>query len=387
MADNITHGLAAALLAQAGLRQRYGALATVALLVGSELPDIDALFKLGGPVSDFVHHRGITHSLFGGAGLALLGAVLLWSVWRSHPYWRVTWLVYLGVLLHIGMDYLTSYGTQLFLPFDAGHYTADAVFIIDFSYSALMFTALLLVRMVRRQRQGWYGRASLVWVGLGGSAWLAAPALVERPLALLAWQRAGLHVMGCAAVVGLMAWVCRQWKAHHAVVFGQVGVGVVVGYVALCVVNHAVVQHQMASALGPQILSVRRLAALPVAGGGALQWRAIAETDTTYLVSDVSVFPVTVTAPQIIVKGPDNSVIRAASRYRLVRVFWDFARFPVIDYREQEAETIVRYTDLRFSGDGRNRSWFDLTVRLDPTGRVQVIEFLNRLFHPNQPEF
>ena len=117
MADNITHGLAAALLAQAGLRQRYGAVATVALLVGSELPDLDALFELGGPVSGFVYHRGITHSLLGGAGLALLGAALLWSVWRSHPYWRVTWLVYLGVLLHIGMDYITSYGTQIFLPF------------------------------------------------------------------------------------------------------------------------------------------------------------------------------------------------------------------------------------------------------------------------------
>ena len=107
MADNITHGLAAALLAQAGLRQRYGALATVALLVGSELPDLDCLFKLGGPVADFVHHRGMTHSLCGGAGLALLAAALLWSVWRAQPYWRVTWLVSMGVLLHIGMDYLT----------------------------------------------------------------------------------------------------------------------------------------------------------------------------------------------------------------------------------------------------------------------------------------
>ena len=70
-----------------------------------------------------------------------------------------------------------------------------------------------------------------------------------------------------------------------------------------------------------------------------------------------------------------------------MHVFWDFARFPVIDYRTQGAETVVRYTDLRFSGDGRNRSWFDLTVRLDQAGQVQVIEFLNRLFHPNHPEF
>jgi len=387
MADNITHGLAAALLAQAGLRQRYGALATVALIVGSELPDLDCLFKLGGPVADFVHHRGITHSLCGGAGLALLGAALLWSVWRAHPYWRVAWLVYMGVLLHIGMDYLTSYGTQLFLPFDAGRYTADAVFIIDYCYSGIMITALLLVRMVRRQRQTRYAAASLVWMALGAGVWLTAPAFAQRPLALLALRNAGLYVLLGAAVVGLMAWACRHWQEHRAVVLGQVGVGVLAGYVALCGVAHAVAQHAMASALGPQMAGVRRLAALPVPAGGPLHWRVIAATDTAYLVSHVSVFPATVTAPQMIAKGPDNSIIRTASRYRLVRIFWDFARFPVIDYCEQEDETVVRYVDLRFSGDGRDRSWFDLTVHLDQAGRVQVIEFLNRLFHPKHPEF
>ncbi len=387
MADNITHGLAAALLAQAGLRQRYGALATVALIVGSELPDLDCLFKLGGPVADFVHHRGITHSLCGGAGLALLGAALLWSVWRAHPYWRVTWLVYMGVLLHIGMDYLTSYGTQLFLPFDAGRYTADTLFIIDYCYSGIMITALLLVRMVRRQRQTRYAVASLVWMAFGAGVWLSAPALVQRPLALLALRNAGLYVLLGAAVVGLMAWACRHWQEHRAVVLGQVGVGVLAGYVALCGVAHAVAQHAMASALGPQMAGVRRLAALPMPAGGPLYWRVIATTDTAYLVSHVSVFPATVTAPQMIAKGPDNGIIRAASRYRLVRIFWDFARFPVIDYCEQDGETVVRYVDLRFSGNGRDRSWFDLTVRLDQAGRVQVIEFLNRLFHPKHPEF
>jgi inner membrane protein len=389
MADNITHGLAAALLAQAGLRQRYGALATAALVVGSELPDLDALFELGGTVFGFVHHRGITHSLLGGAGLALFGAALLWSVWRAQPYWRVAGLMYLGVLLHIGMDYLTSYGTQIFLPFHAGHYTADTVYIVDFTYSALMITGLLLVRMVRRQRQERYGRASLVWVGLGGIIWVAAPTLTAGPLTLLALQSAGLHVIACALVVGLMAWLCRHWKERCAVVLGQIGVGAVLGYVVLCMVTHAVAQHQMARALGPQMAQVRRLAALPLPGSGPLQWRTIAVTDTAYLVSRVAIVPGTVTAPQSIAKGPDpdNSVLQAASSYRLVRVFWDFARFPVIDYYTQDAETIVRYTDLRFSGDGRNRSWFDLTIRFDPTGQVQVIEFLNRLFHPTHPEF
>ena len=68
VADNLTHGLAGALLAQTGFRQRYGPAATVALVVGAELPDLDFLFALGGPVSSFVHHRGMTHSLLGAPG-------------------------------------------------------------------------------------------------------------------------------------------------------------------------------------------------------------------------------------------------------------------------------------------------------------------------------
>ena len=114
-----------------------------------------ALFELGGPVFGFVHHRGITHSLFGGAGLALLGAALLWSVWRSHPYWRddmagVSW----GAPAHRdGLPHVLRHADLPAILY-AGHYTADAVFIVDFTYSALMITALLLVRMVRLSASG-----------------------------------------------------------------------------------------------------------------------------------------------------------------------------------------------------------------------------------------
>jgi len=54
MADNITYGLTAALLAHAGLRRRYGASATVALLVGSEIPDRDHYRGEGVPLQSAV---------------------------------------------------------------------------------------------------------------------------------------------------------------------------------------------------------------------------------------------------------------------------------------------------------------------------------------------
>ena len=150
MADNLTHGLAGALLAQTGFQQRYGPAATVALVVGAELPDLDFLFALGGPVLSFVHHRGMTHSLLGGAGLALLSALLLWRFLREHGYWRLVLWTYLGVVLHIGMDALTPYGTQVFWPFTARRYTADAVFILD--YFAQFLTLCSASNLAEAQR-------------------------------------------------------------------------------------------------------------------------------------------------------------------------------------------------------------------------------------------
>ena len=256
------------------------------------------------------------------------------------------------------MDYLTSYGTQLFLPFNVGHYTADAVYIIDCTHSALMITGLLLVRMIRRQRQERYGRASLVWVGLGGIAWLAAPALTERPLTLLALQSAGLHVMAFALVVALMAWVCRHWKEHRAVVFGQVGVGVVLGYVALC---------------GDPCCSAAPDGACTAPCCPPSPWgRAVAMASYRCDGHDLSrqpclYFPRDCDSASEYCERPGLRSQCDPSRQPVPSgaCVWDFARFPVVDYYIQKAETIVRYTDLRFSGDGCNRSWFDLTIHFD----------------------
>ena len=120
--------------------------------------------------------------------------------------------------------------------------------------------------------------------------------------------------------------------------------------------------------------------------GGPLGWRGIAETASTYLVSRITLLPSTVAFPQVIPKGPDSGIVRTTSDYRPVRIFQDFARFPVIEHRQQGTEQIVRYFDLRFIGYGRDKSWFDLEVRLNSAGRVQMIEFLNRAFLPHHPD-
>jgi membrane-bound metal-dependent hydrolase YbcI (DUF457 family) len=386
LVDNLTHGLAGALLAQAGFRQRYGRMATVALVIGAELPDLDVLFDLAGPVVGFQHHRGITHAFTGGLGLALLGAACLYTVLHYRTYWHLVGLMYLGVLLHIWMDYLTPYGTQLFLPFDAGRYAADAVFIIDYFYTAIIVTALLLIRMVRQQRQARYRAASLVWLLAGAGLWYSAPWLVQQPLMLLALRSFGAHLVFFAALIALLTQVGRRWQADRSLMLGRSGVTMLAAYMALCVVNHTVASQRFAAALGPQMADVQRLTALPLPGG-ALRWHGIAEMASAYLVSQVTLFPPTVAPPQIIPKGLDHGIVQATSDYRLVRVFRDFARFPVVEHQHLGSEQVVRYFDLRFTMDGRDRSWFDLEVRLDDTGQVRVIRFLNRVFLPHHSDF
>jgi membrane-bound metal-dependent hydrolase YbcI (DUF457 family) len=385
--DNLTHGLAGALLAQTGFRQRYGPMAMVALVIGAELPDLDFLFDLGGPIVGFQHHRGITHAFAGALGLALLAAGILYTVLRYRPYWSLVGLLYLGALLHIWMDYLTSYGTQIFLPFDAGRYTADAVFIIDFFYTGLIVTALLVIRMVRRQRQRRYGAVSLVGMAVGVGLWLSAVAIVSQPLLRLALRNLGVHLGLFAAVVMVATQVSRRWPGHRDLALGRYGMAALAAYMGLCMVSHAVAKQRFAETLAPRMADVQRVAAIPLPGG-PYRWRGIAETDTAYMVSRIDLVAATVSAPEIVPKGPkDLKVVRATSDYRLVRVFEDFARFPVVEYRWQAGEQVVRYFDLRFTGYGRGRSWFDLEIRLDAGGSVRGIRFLDRVFAPHHPEF
>jgi hypothetical protein len=311
-------------------------------------------------------------------------------------------------------------------------------------FEEIRMVALLLIRMVRQQRQRRYCLLSLVGIGVGSALWASAPllttrpgwllagstgllvaclvvglvhrpppsrdglvrllglevgmgivlwrmigALAERPaLQSLALQSGGVHVAFFACVMGLGAWGGRRWHgAGPTVVLGRCGVAAVVGYMGLCLVSQTVAQHLLARALGPQMATVERLAALPLPGWGPVQWRGIAVTRSSYLVSRVTLVPPTVTPPDVIAKGLDTSLVHALRRYRLVRLFWHRARFPVVEVSEHAAAQTVRYIDLRATGDGRTRTRLGLVVRLNAAGDVQAMEFLNRIFLPTSPDF
>ncbi len=136
--DNVCHTLVGAACAEAGLarRTRFGA---ATLMIAANLPDVDVLvFATELPAVAF--RRGWTHGILAQALLPVVFTALVVAadrIWRPRggaPPLRAGWtllLGYVGVLSHVALDLLNSYGLRVFAPFDWRWWYGDVLFIID----------------------------------------------------------------------------------------------------------------------------------------------------------------------------------------------------------------------------------------------------------------
>ncbi|WP_338244546.1 metal-dependent hydrolase [Aurantiacibacter hainanensis] len=220
--DNLTHSLTGALIGQAGLKKKTG-LAMPALILGANLPDVDAacFFWLEG-VEHLAFRRGITHGPIALVLLPLVLATLLWGWdrWQGsrgkRPEGRIPvhfgWLygvTLIACLSHPALDWLNVYGIRLLEPFSSRWFYGDVLFIIDVWLWALLIGGTWLSR--RREKRGgeWRGAARAA-LGLCGIYIVANYAIsqvdrmadtafvetISSPPPLTFWQRESIGVSG-----------------------------------------------------------------------------------------------------------------------------------------------------------------------------------------------
>lgn len=152
--EPVTHLLTGACLSRAGLNRKTG-LATLTLVLASELPDLDIVTAFGGSVSYLQHHRGITHTFLGAPFVAAGAMAIVYGVYRLllsrgyqfklPPRWRLLYLYALfAVLVHIFMDFTNSYGIRPFEPFSWKWYSWDILFILDPILLAILVLSLII---------------------------------------------------------------------------------------------------------------------------------------------------------------------------------------------------------------------------------------------------
>ena len=163
--DPVTHISAGALGAQIFRkplrRDRYFLLFC---MLAAWLPDIDNFVGLLGPELYLIHHRSLTHSFLGGIMLAAFFSGIFRLFVKILPFKRGFLLAYLFICVHIFLDLITSYGTQIFFPFTNGRYTLACVFIIDPLYTLVIGYFLFRSFRVPEQRRTFLATIGLLWV-------------------------------------------------------------------------------------------------------------------------------------------------------------------------------------------------------------------------------
>ena len=326
--DNLTHTLTALAMSQAGLNRKTR-FATLALIVGANLPDIDMVTRVQGSATYLKYHRGITHSIL---GVTVLAALLAWALYglgrRARPKpelpLNARWLLlaaWLGTASHLLMDFTNDYGVRPFLPFSGRWYAWDIMFILDPLLLALLAVGLGLPALLR-----------LVSEEVGGKK--------ARPR----WG----GVLSLCALVSL--WGLRDFA--HRRVLGMLE-------------SHTYSQQ---NTLG--------LGAFP-SPANPFEWTGVAETESTFNVVPANALEndVDLDSQRVFHKPEPSPALDAALKTRTAHIFADFARFPWSEVLEREDGYTVNILDLRFFNAFAGRRSFVVEVELDKDLRERFESF------------
>src|SRR5258707_12085957 len=213
--DTITHGIAGALIGKAVFRgedmfashpMNRGRIITWSLMLGAIFPDSDVLrdFFSSDKLLIVTWHRSLTHSLV----LLPLWALLLagitrafagWRKWEAPSFAALSVIYAAGILSHILMDLVTTFGTMIWSPLEWSRPAWDLVFIIDFTLTAILLVPQLLA-WVYAHPEKVKSRAVGIWL-----IFLPAPFLIAKIGEIAGAPISGRVILGAMFTFGAVS--------------------------------------------------------------------------------------------------------------------------------------------------------------------------------------
>lgn len=389
--DTITHGIAGALIAKAAFRGQdmfsvkpvnRQRIITWSLMLGAIFPDSDVFreFFSRNDLLILTWHRSITHSLVCLPIFAVILAALTrwfvrWRKWDSPSFPALVAIYAIGILSHILLDLVTSFGTMIWSPVKWSRPAWDLIFIIDFTLTAI-FLVPQVVAWVYAQEKGLQRRALASWLAFAAATVAVAfmASSVDAPISMRAIFAAVVTLAAVFLLPAVRHWGLRvrlaSWNlAGLLIALTYIGGAACAHHVALGRVNsfssalHLEVQSQGALPFPPSLWNWDGLVLTPRGvyelrmdlSGGSTEVQALGATAQRDSSLTYRFYP----------DAAPNPYIEAAKRLpELQTVLW-FARFPVIRFHKEGPDAIVEISDLRFPPMRPDRpSSFTYRVRL-----------------------
>src|ERR1700687_130722 len=275
--DTITHGIAGALIGKAVFRgedmfashpMNRGRIITWSLMLGAIFPDSDVIrdFFSSDKLLIVTWHRSITHSLV----MLPLWALVLAGItrafansrrWQAPSFMALTGIYAAGILSHILLDLVTSFGTMIWSPLQWSRPAWDLIFIVDFTLTAIFLVPQLLA-WVYAHPEKVKGRAVGMWL-----VFLPMPFLIAKIGEIVGAPISGQVVLG-ATVLFTALFVLpmlRGWGVKiRRDTWVRAGFVLALVYVALTIYAHHIAFARIQKFAELDHLQVQSIGALPL---------------------------------------------------------------------------------------------------------------------------